>query len=240
MRFYGKTDIGRRREMNQDMYSVHTFNEKQGFGLVCDGMGGQSAGNVASDMACSIITDKIRKTVETGVAYQPPAVLEAALREANYTVYKRSMVEPECRGMGTTAVVVFVCGDTAYCAHVGDSRIYLLHEGRLSQVTRDHSLVQELVEKGEITPEEMRTHPGRNMITRAVGVALTVETDLLEITVLPGDKLLLCSDGLTNMVPDSRIAEILMQNDGEQACGLLIKEANKAGGLDNITAVVAE
>lgn len=240
MRFYGLTDIGRRREMNQDMYCVHTFDDRQGFGLVCDGMGGQSAGNIASDMACGIITDKIRKAVETGGMEDPRVLLESALREANYSIYKRSMVEPECRGMGTTAVVAFVRGDTAYCAHVGDSRIYLLRQGRLLQVTRDHSLVQELMEKGEIKPEEMRTHPGRNMITRAVGVSLTVETDLMQIPLEPGDKMLLCSDGLTNMVPNEQIAAVLLQNGGEQACALLIEEANNAGGIDNITAVVIE
>lgn len=240
MRFYGLTDIGRRREMNQDMYCVHTFDDRQGFGLVCDGMGGQSAGNIASDMACGIITDKIRKAVETGGMEDPRVLLESALREANYSIYKRSMVEPECHGMGTTAVVAFVRGDTAYCAHVGDSRIYLLRQGRLLQVTRDHSLVQELMEKGEIKPEEMRTHPGRNMITRAVGVSLTVETDLMQIPLEPGDKMLLCSDGLTNMVPNEQIAAVLLQNGGEQACTLLIEEANNAGGMDNITAVVIE
>ena len=227
MRFYGLTDIGRRREMNQDTFCVHRFDDKQGFGLVCDGMGGQSAGNVASDMARTIIDD-------------PRSLLEAALREANYSVYKRSMVEPEYRGMGTTAVVAFVRGETAYCAHVGDSRIYLLREGRLLQVTRDHSLVQELMEKGEIKPEEMRTHPNRNMITRAVGVGLTIETDLMQIPLCAGDKLLLCSDGLTNMVGNEQIAALLGQNTGEDACRLLIEEANKAGGMDNITAVVIE
>mgnify|MGYP001623964172 FL=1 len=113
MRFYGLTDIGRRREMNQDTFCVHRFDDKQGFGLVCDGMGGQSAGNVASDMARTIIADKIRKAVETGVMDDPRSLLEAALREANYSVYKRSMVEPEYRGMGTTAVVAFVRGETA-------------------------------------------------------------------------------------------------------------------------------
>lgn len=240
MRFYGLTDIGRHREMNQDMYCVHTFDDRQGFGLVCDGMGGQSAGNIASDMACGIITDKIRKAVETGGMEDPRGLLESALREANYSIYKRSMVEPECRGMGTTAVVAFVRGDTAYCAHVGDSRIYLLRQGRLLQVTRDHSLVQELMEKGEIKPEEMRTHPGRNMITRAVGVSLTVEADLMQIPLQLGDKMLLCSDGLTNMVPNEQIAAVLLQNGGEQACALLVEEANNAGGMDNITAVVIE
>ena len=240
MRFYGLTDIGRRREMNQDTFCVHRFDDKQGFGLVCDGMGGQSAGNVASDMARTIIADKIRKAVETGVMDDPRSLLEAALREANYSVYKRSMVEPEYRGMGTTAVVAFVRGETAYCAHVGDSRIYLLREGRLLQVTRDHSLGQELMEKGEIKPEEMRTHPNRNMITRAVGVGLTIETDLMQIPLCAGDKLLLCSDGLTNMVGNEQIAALLGQNTGEDACRLLIEEANKAGGMDNITAVVIE
>ena len=240
MRFYGLTDIGRRREMNQDTFCVHRFDDKQGFGLVCDGMGGQTAVNVASDMARTIIADKIRKAVETGVMDDPRCLLEAALREANYSVYKRSMVEPEYRGMGTTAVVAFVRGETAYCAHVGDSRIYLLREGRLLQVTRDHSLVQELMEKGEIKPEEMRTHPNRNMITRAVGVGLTIETDLMQIPLCAGDKLLLCSDGLTNMVGNEQIAALLGQNTGEDACRLLIEEANKAGGMDNITAVVIE
>lgn len=240
MHFYGKTDVGRRREMNQDVFGLDVFDAQTGYGLVCDGMGGQSAGNIASDMACKAITARIKEAIKQKSHESPRSILASAIREANYSVYKCSMVEPDYHGMGTTAVVAFVSGGVAYCAHVGDSRIYLLRGGTLTQVTRDHSLVQELMESGQITPEQMRTHPRRNMITRAVGVGLTVEPDLLQISLQPGDKLLLCSDGLTNMIEDMRIAQILMTYSGAKACDVLINEANNAGGTDNITAVLME
>lgn len=226
--------------MNQDIFCVHRFDDQQGFAVVCDGMGGQSAGNVASETACRIVADQLIAAIEQNAACEAEALLSDAVKEANRTVYTRSVTEAGLRGMGTTVVAVLVRDGIAYCANVGDSRIYLFRDGTLSQLTRDHSLVWELMEKGEITPEEMRTHPNRNMITRAVGVSLRLDVDTLAAALLPGDKLLLCSDGLTNMVEDSRIATLLRAYGGQYVCDRLIEEAKKAGGTDNITAAVIE
>ena len=226
--------------MNQDIFCVHRFDDRQGFAVVCDGMGGQSAGNIASEMTCRIVADTLIAAIAQNDACEAESLLSDAVKEANRTVYTRSVTEAGLRGMGTTIVAAVVREDTAYCAHVGDSRIYLFRDGILSQLTRDHSLVWELMEKGEITPEEMRTHPNRNMITRAVGVSLRLDVDTLSTALLPGDKLLLCSDGLTSMVEDSRIAALLRAYGGQYACDCLIEEAKKAGGTDNITAAVIE
>ena len=226
--------------MNQDIFCVHRFDDQQGFAVVCDGMGGQSAGNVASEMTCQAVMNALVDAVEHDPACDIEPMLVEAVKEANRTVYTRSVTEAGYRGMGTTIVAAFVRNETAYCVHVGDSRIYLFREGKLSQITRDHSLVWELMEKGEITQEEMRAHPNRNMITRAVGVSLRLDVDSIVISLLPGDKLLLCSDGLTNMIDDQRIASLLRAYGGQYLCDVLIEEARKAGGTDNITAAVIE
>ena len=223
--------------MNQDIFCVHRFDDRQGFAVVCDGMGGQSAGNIASEMTCRIVADTLIAAIAQNDTCEAESLLTDAVKEANRAVYTRSVTEAGLRGMGTTIVAAVVREGTAYCAHVGDSRIYLFRDGVLSQLTRDHSLVWELMEKGEITPEEMRTHPNRNMITRAVGVSLRLDVDTLSTALLPGDKLLLCSDGLSGLCEQSEMEEILLQTPPNQVCETLVEQANRNGGFDNITVV---
>lgn len=241
MNFYGMTDIGKRRESNQDVFYTHKFNSQTGFAIVCDGMGGQSGGHIASDMACSIVSGRLISGVNEITAREKiRELMVGAVSEANTEIYKRSNLEPGCKGMGTTLVLALVSGDTAYVAHIGDSRVYRMSRGELKQVTRDHSLVQELVDQGKISEEEMRSHPNKNMITRAVGVNLVVDIDYLEVKLEPESKLLLCSDGLTNMVTDAMIGQVLSQNGAEMACRILVDLANAEGGVDNITVAVIE
>lgn len=240
MELYGMTDIGQKRETNQDVFYTHRIEEKMGFAIVCDGMGGQNAGHIASGIACDLIAGRLAaaelKDMSDGEIKQE---IVAALSEANAEVYRRANLEPGCRGMGTTAVVAVICHEKAHVAHAGDSRLYLLpRNGGIKQLTRDHSLVQELVDRGQLTPDGMKSHPNKNMITRAIGVALTVEADYLEFPLERGDRLLLCSDGLTNMLEDSRIEGVLREGAPAECCGELVRLANEAGGNDNITVVV--
>lgn len=238
------TDIGRRRETNQDVFYTHKFSDQAGFAIVCDGMGGQSGGHIASDMTCSVVAAAlIRNAVHTAAPEQIREIMIGAVSEANIEVYKKSNVEPGCKGMGTTCILVVVSGQMAYIAHIGDSRVYLAksaQDEKLRQLTRDHSLVQELLEQGKISEDEVKHHPNKNMITRAVGVNLTVDIDYIEVPLEPGDKLMLCTDGLTNMVGDEQIAPLLARYGAATACAKLIELANKAGGADNITVAVIE
>lgn len=241
MNLFGKTDIGRKRENNQDVFYLYQFNGKAGFAIVCDGMGGQSGGHIASDMACTIVSQRLMdgsQRILEGSGIRD--LMVEAISEANIEVYKRSNTEPGCKGMGTTIVLAIVSGEHMYLAHIGDSRAYLYSGGQLHQLTRDHSLVQELRDQGKISDAEMKNHPNKNMITRAVGVNLMVDIDYLELTPEPGSKLLLCSDGLTNMVPDGEIAEVLRAQSGDTVCGRLVALANANGGSDNITVALIE
>lgn len=236
------TDIGLKRETNQDVFFTHKFSEQVGFAIVCDGMGGQNGGHIASEMACSVISHRLME--EQGIGSlsdeELKALLVGAASGANIEVYKTSNIQPGYKGMGTTVVLALVINKKAYIAHIGDSRVYLLREEKLHQLTRDHSVVQELLEQGKISREEARIHPNKNMITRAVGVNLMVDIDYLEVALGQNSKLLLCSDGLTNMVCDQVIEKTLRKYSPEVACKKLIELSNKAGGVDNITVAVIE
>lgn len=163
-----------------------------------------------------------------------------AIDAANQKIYRTAKEHPELTGMGTTVVLTILYGGKAYVAHVGDSRLYRCQGGVLTQLTKDHSRVQDLVDRGIITPEEARVHPEKNMITRAVGIGPDVNVDFLTVDFEPGDKLLLCSDGLSNICTDGEIADVLKTREAEQAVETLIKLANMGGGHDNITVVIAE
>ena len=220
MNLFGKTDVGRKRENNQDVFYLYQFSSKAGFAIVCDGMGGQSGGHIASDMTCTVVSQRLMdgsQRILSGDGIRE--LMVEAISEANIEVYKRSNTEPGCKGMGTTIVLAVILGEQVHLAHIGDSRAYLFSGGRLHQLTRDHSLVQELRDQGKISDEEMKHHPNKNMITRAVGVNLMVDIDYLELSLEPGSKLLLCSDGLTNMVPDEEIAAVLRYQSGETVRG---------------------
>ena len=238
MNVTGKTHIGLVRDTNQDMLMFEKLDEQTAFALVCDGMGGANGGNVASDIAVRVLSQRIRQAYEDHHPIRSPEyLLASAMEAANVEIYDTANQTPELSGMGTTVVAIIVWENTVYISHVGDSRLYLYHDGTLSTVTRDHSVVQEMIEKGQITEEQARSHPRRNFITRALGVQEQESGEYDELTLEDGDKLLLCTDGLTNMVEAAKIQEILQHPPGV-AVDALIDAALDGGGTDNITAVI--
>ena len=243
---HGLTHVGRQRQHNEDAFLV--ANEAKLF-LVADGMGGHAAGEIASRIAVDSISEFILHTKEDDGTW-PHAYdehytrttnrLMAAVRLANTRVLEAMRKDARLRGMGTTVVACMADNDTMSFAHVGDSRAYMIRDKQLSRITNDHSWVFEQVQAGMLTEAEAEKHPLRNVITRALGGALQVTPDASEIEARPGDVVLLCSDGLTGMVPESEILKIVTANNGdlEKACRDLIDAANERGGLDNVTAVL--
>ena len=218
------TDIGRVREKNEDSYLV-----EEPLFAVADGMGGHKGGDVASQLAL--------ETIEG----EPAADLAQRLRDANAAVFERSQSDRSVTGMGTTVTAVVVEGTSALFAHVGDSRAYLLRAGDLRQLTDDHTLVARMVKTGEITEAEAEVHPHRSVLTRALGTEPDVIVDEFDVALTDGDRLLLCSDGLTGMVTEEQIVAILSAApDPQDAANRLVRAANRAGGVDNITVVVID
>ncbi len=241
MKIVGKTDIGLLRETNQDVFKIVALNENSGFALVCDGMGGVNGG----DRASSIAKMEISKHIVSAFKKEVPesmirGIMLTAIDKANKKIYEISKENPELLGMGTTVVLVLIINEKAYVAYVGDSRLYLYRKSSMIQVTKDHSRVQELIDKGIITKEQARTHPEKNMITRALGIGKDVNVDFFNLMLQKEDKLLLCSDGLSNICTDEEIAFVLGQKQAESAVKTLIDLANMGGGNDNITVVIAE
>lgn len=245
---FGLTHVGRQRQHNEDTFLVR---DEAGLYLVADGMGGHAAGEIASRIAAESVSEFIEHTEsEDGTwpyAYDETTTratnrLTAALKVANTRVLEAMRKDSRLRGMGTTVVACLVDGDTISVAHVGDSRAYLVRDGELSRITDDHSWVFEQVQAGMISADEAERHPLRNVITRALGGALTVIPDASEINLKEGDVFLLCSDGLTGMVPEDDILRIVTENhdDLEKACEGLIERANERGGYDNITTVLVK
>ena len=240
MNVIGQTHIGLVRENNQDALVYGTLGTTAQYAVVCDGMGGANGGNIASKIAVEVIGSRIRDgfAPEHGGA-SVERLLDSAMATANRGVYERSQQQPELSGMGTTVVAAIVSDGIAYISHVGDSRLYLLRDGSLTPVTRDHSVVQELIESGQITEEEARSHPRKNYITRALGVVAEESGEYDELTLCPGDRLLLCTDGLTNEVRTDDIAR-LMDQPQEDAVEALVRAALDDGGSDNITVVLMD
>jgi PPM family protein phosphatase len=228
----GGTDVGRVREGNEDAYLV-----ADSVFAVADGMGGHLAGEIASAKALEPVEELDGKVYAD--AEEAFRALRGAVVEANATVSQMAEDEPLYRGMGTTLTAVLVEGRRLHVAHVGDSRAYLLRDGTFSQLTDDHTLVQHLIDEGQITREEAATHPQRSIITRAIGVARDVDVDSMTLDLQPGDQILLCSDGLTGVVSDGAIEAALRNDDDERTVITdLIEQANEGGGPDNITVVV--
>ena len=225
-----RTDIGRLRRQNED---AAWFDESRAVFAVADGMGGHLAGEVASRMAIEAVQRMAQENACPGIA-----ALREAVASAHETILAHAQDHIECAGMGTTLSVLWLGENYAYIAHVGDSRIYRLREGSLTQITQDHSLVEELVRAGLITREQARTHPRRNIITRALGTHGENEPDLLVTDVRDGDLFLLCTDGLTGMVTDGDIERVLRENDMETAADRLLALALDAGGRDNVTLIL--
>ena len=238
MNAYGNTDVGRARKINQDYYYVSTkpIGNLPNVFIVADGMGGHNAGDVASREAIKWVID----TLHNGKGKDVISAMGEAINVANEQLNDLSAREPDLHGMGTTLVMATICNDTAYIANIGDSRLYLIDDG-IRQITRDHSFVEEMVSLGKIAKEDARRHERKNVLTRALGVEKRIMADFFEIKFEKGSRILMCSDGLTNMVEDEEIRKIVSGEEHIQsAVDTLIKVANENGGMDNITSVLIE
>jgi protein phosphatase len=238
--YAARTDVGMIRSGNEDNYAVNATPDR-GLFIVADGMGGHAAGEVASEMAVQIVELELQGAAADLDNQSAGEKVAAALRKANRNIHDRTMTEVDKQGMGTTASVLLVSPAGYLIGQVGDSRVYLLRDGALHQLTKDHSYVQEQVDAGFLTPEQARYHPYSNVITRCVGASPDVQPDIYRGEVRVGDLFLVASDGLTGMVDDRRLQALLMsRTEPERKVHLLIAEANGRGGLDNITAIVVQ
>lgn len=239
MQVFAKSDIGRERKTNEDFYYVSKPEDKIILFILADGMGGYNAGEVASRMAVESAKDYIHKHFAKNKDSKEKleALLKDAIEYANSVVYKKAQSKEDLRGMGTTLDVCLIYNSRIYIGHVGDSRVYRIRKEFMRRLTKDHSYVQTLVDDGTITKEEAYSHPKKNMLTKALGCVETVEPDVYTKTFIKDDIILMCSDGLTNMIREENIYEIIKQ-DKENAIENLVKQANDNGGLDNITVVI--
>lgn len=238
MKLAGKTDVGRVRQENQDDYRAGELPGGAVWALVCDGMGGAKGGREASQGACNVIENFFQEQYAQCGAGQEEPFLKKALLYANRFVFQKAAHEEALAGMGTTAVCALVRSGNVYLCHAGDSRAYLIRDGKLTQLTHDHSYVQELVDCGTITEEEAEHHPQKNIITKALGVDYRLEPEFTAAKLKREDRLLLCTDGLTNMVPVEEMEELLAQGMFYDLPDRLIEAANAHGGSDNITALL--
>lgn len=239
LKVYSMTDIGKKRELNEDYIytSVLPIGGLSNLFIVADGMGGHNAGDYASAHAVKTFVETAEKSTQ---GEKTEDILRSALEKANTFVHKTSLSDTKLSGMGTTMVVATCKEDKVTIANVGDSRLYVIND-TITQITKDHSLVEEMVSLGGIDKEAARNHPDKNIITRAVGVKPSVEIDFFELTVTKADRLLLCSDGLTNMLRDEEICEIVQKYEEiELAARALIDAANYNGGRDNIAVILVE
>ncbi|MBQ4096684.1 MAG: Stp1/IreP family PP2C-type Ser/Thr phosphatase [Clostridia bacterium] len=248
MLFYGKTDVGKRRAANQDNFAVKKYSSDVLFAVVCDGMGGANGGSIASSLAIeafSRVLDECEKNCPSffGISEEEiMSLLTRATADANSAVFEAAQNDASLQGMGTTLVGCIVSGERVYVVNVGDSRLYIVDDNGIKQITHDHSYVQYLVDLGKMTPEEAKQSRNKNLITRAVGTEKTVTADLFTCSIKPGNIAVLCSDGLSNHVDAEEIKNAVspLTDDGDvqSVCESLIDCANGRGGLDNITAVV--
>lgn len=226
-----RSDVGKVRQGNEDSYLA-----REPLFVVADGMGGHAAGDVASATAVDVITDRA-----SSATLEDPQTLSSLVRAANKAIWEKARADPSLQGMGTTCTLVMIEDGRAHVAHVGDSRAYLLRDGDLKQVTEDHTLVGRMVKEGRLREEEAAHHPQRNIITRVLGVDADVQVDLAPLELLPGDRVLINSDGLTSMIDPDRVRQVLVEeHDAQVAADRLVDIANEAGGEDNITVVVID
>ena len=239
MKSYSVTDVGQKRRENQD----YVYASEQPIGnlpnlfVVADGMGGHNAGDFASRCAVSVMVESVKRDM----SFNPIKIIRHAIETANEQVCVQADLDPQKSGMGTTLVAVTVVGHYAYVANVGDSRLYLSDSHDIVQITRDHSWIAEMVRRGEISREEARNHPDKNIITRAVGTGPSVRIDFFDVELEEETRILMCSDGLSNMVSDDTIQEILCASDDiEKSAESLVALANENGGRDNISVIIIE
>lgn len=240
---YGaQTSAGRVRANNEDAYSLDA---RGGLAVLADGMGGYQAGEVASHMATTLIKNAMSQWLSQAGDFPETTNVRQALThcvaQANLDIFTRGLTQPECRGMGTTVVAAVFGPDTLVLVHVGDSRCYRLRHGKLKQLTKDHSVLQEEIDAGLVTPEQALLSTHKNLVTRALGVAPDVMMDVLDEPIQSGDLYLLCSDGLTDMVRDAQLSLALEGTlDPQEKADLLVQTANNQGGRDNISVVVVQ
>ena len=241
MQIWGLTDPGNIRSQNQDAYNIVEFGHDRALMIVCDGMGGAKSGNVASSMAAEAFVAEVRRSQRLALsAERVKQILLGALELANKAVYEHAKLGDEYSGMGTTLVAAFLLKNTAVVINVGDSRAYHFSAQGVHQVTRDHSIVELMVQRGELTPEQAKTYPGKNLITRAVGTEPEVEGDLYVQELHKDDCLLLCSDGLSNEMDDQEILfEVVHGMKKSTCCERLLSIAKNRGAPDNVTVVLA-
>ncbi|CZQ82701.1 protein phosphatase 2c [Trichococcus palustris] len=235
-----KSDIGKNRSINQDYVNCFMNDAKQTLMIVCDGMGGHKAGDVASEMGVSHLGASWKNT-----SFRNSEELSrwfiSSIQRVNDLIFQKSLDFSDLDGMGTTLVAAAVVGKELVIANIGDSRAYVYRNYRLRQITEDHSLVNEFIKSGEITVEEAQHHPRKNILTRSVGVTKKVDIDIMAMPILKGDVLLMCSDGLTNMLTDDEISQLLKEwMPLEEKAASLVDKANEAGGSDNITVLLAD
>ena len=237
MEYWGISDTGKVRAQNQDAFRIEELDRHTVLAAVCDGMGGAKSGNIASRLAIDVFTDEVLRAYKPSMSWeQVEQLLQNAVKLANFTVFDQARQFEEFAGMGTTLVAALVSGKTAAVINVGDSRCYHITRDDIRRVTVDHSVVQMMVDRGEITAEEARVYPGRNFITRAVGTEPTVESDVFSVRLERGDALLLSSDGLHNEVDDQEILFVVVHGvNNDNCCQRLLDIANMRGAPDNVT-----
>ena len=239
MKAFSITDIGEKRRINQDYVfcEVNSIGNLPNLFIVADGMGGHNAGDYASRFCVEFFTEHIKNSDITS----PIALIEEAITVTNDKLYEKSKQQADYEGMGTTFVAATICDNVMYVANIGDSRLYVI-SNEIIQITEDHSLVQAMVKTGELDKDEAKSHPNKNIITRALGTNETAQPDFFEVELDEGDIVLLCSDGLTNMLNDETIEKIIRENADnlQTATEILVKQANENGGKDNITVIIVK
>ena len=240
MQSWGLTDLGCVRKQNQDAYRIEKLDRHSLLGVVCDGMGGAKSGNIASSLAIEVFVEEIRRFWNPNMDQEKiDQVLTSAAKLANFTVFDQSKQFEEFDGMGPTLVAVLIKGRKVTVINVGDSRAYGMNRQGICQLTRDHSLVQMMVDRGDLTPELAKTYPGKNFITRAVGTEPTVECDVFHWDAERGNAILLCSDGLSNLLDDQEILfEVVHGVNKRRCCQRLLEIAKSRGAPDNVTSVL--
>lgn len=240
MQYWGLTDPGCIRPQNQDAFQMEQLDKHTALCVVCDGMGGAKSGNVASNLAVDVFTQEVKRSWKPDMDQQQlDQMLRSAVKLANFTVFDQAQQFEEFTGMGTTMVAVLIRDKSATVVNVGDSRCYHVSSDGIRQLTVDHSVVQMMVARGEMSPEQARNYPGKNLITRAIGTEPVVLCDIFHRKVERGDCLLLCSDGLSNLVDEQEILfEVVYGQEKEHCCQRLLQIAKNRGAPDNVTSVL--
>ena len=242
MEAWGLTDVGNVRSQNQDAFRIVELGKDALLAVVCDGMGGAKSGNVASRLASEVFSEEVKRSFSVDLTPdEAEQVLRAAANLANISVFEQSQLSEDYAGMGTTLVAALTYPRATLVLNIGDSRAYLINADGVQCITRDHSVVEMMVQRGELTPEQAKTHPSKNLITRAVGTEETVFSDVFRVETEPEDCILLCSDGLSNQMADQEILfEVVHGARRDDCCRRLLEIAKNRGAPDNVTSVLIE